>query len=480
MVTKAERATYDVVSVGFGPAGVALAAAVADAEEDSNLHVSDLYLERATNAAWQSEMLMHGTRIQHHYLRDFATPRNPRSRFTFPNYLKEAGRLFPFGLYARDTSSVSRIEWSDYVEWTAREVGRDVRYGHEVTAIHPVEVDGQIAGLNVLARQLETGALISFRTKNIVMSVGWRPHIPSMFAGVLGPWVFHAHEFTTRIDKIKQNRRATFAVIGSGQDAAEVLWYLINTFPSAQIYSLSRNSGFRQYELGHFSNEIYFPEEIDYVYSLKRAARDAVFAEVKHTNYSSIGADLSQMLYQRIYEERVLGNHRIQFLRRVRVKKMTQGGHGPYRLDLEDVHRGDLSTITVDVVVLCTGFHEERVPAVLAPLASYIVCEEGDPLITRDYEIVTRPNVGVGIYINGAEWRFGINNATSFSTMAIKAADILQSLRGRLDQEEMGRDRRGRAGENCLGLGEPGDALVKRLRQRRGNEEGSLSERRKV
>src|SRR5262249_24350136 len=92
----------DLVGIGFGPAGIALAAALADEREAQpaaqEWPYTARFFEARADSSWQSGLLLPGTDISHHFLRDLAMPRDPRSRFTFANYLKQRGRLFDFGL----------------------------------------------------------------------------------------------------------------------------------------------------------------------------------------------------------------------------------------------------------------------------------------------------------------------------------------------------------------------------------------------
>lgn len=82
--------SYDVVGIGFGPANLALAIAL----EEAGFAGSCLFLERRPSPQWQPEMLLPRSDIQNHPCRDLVTPRNPRSRYTFMNFLFENGRLF--------------------------------------------------------------------------------------------------------------------------------------------------------------------------------------------------------------------------------------------------------------------------------------------------------------------------------------------------------------------------------------------------
>ncbi|MDQ3824063.1 MAG: SidA/IucD/PvdA family monooxygenase [Actinomycetota bacterium] len=423
-----DRGVRDLVCVGFGPAGIALAAAIDDAQErgDPAGDLESLFLDRARDSAWQPNMLLPGTDIQHHFLRDFATPRDPRSRFTFANYLKENGRLFPFCLFG---SRVSRVEWSDYVQWVARRVRVPVAYRHEVTAVEPVSENGSVTTLRVAVRDVDRDLATQVLTRNVVVATGYVPHVPRELRGSLGPTVFHSHDFLARISRFRPEESPSFAVVGAGQNAGEILLYLIDRFPDSAIHSVVRNSGFRLYDLGHFSNQVYFPEETDYVYGLSKDERARVFEETRLTNYSSIDADVSEALYLRAYEERLLGRDRIHMLRRTGVTGI-RPAEGRHRLLLEDVHTHRAATVDVDAVVLCTGFTEPRCPRLVSPLLPYLRTDaDGDLEISRYYRVAAKPRFRAGIYLNGiTEWVHGISNATSFSMMALKAQEILDDV----------------------------------------------------
>ena len=81
---------YDVIGIGFGPANIALAAAL----EERQAGFKIAFLEQMKAPAWQPAMLLSGSDIQNNPLRDLVTPRNPRSRYSFTNFLHEHGRLF--------------------------------------------------------------------------------------------------------------------------------------------------------------------------------------------------------------------------------------------------------------------------------------------------------------------------------------------------------------------------------------------------
>jgi L-ornithine N5-oxygenase len=119
--------TYDVVGVGFGPANLALAIAVAEynAQPDTT-PVRSLFLERQKQFGWHRGMLIDDATMQVSFLKDLVTMRNPTSDFSFLSYLHHADRLVDF--INQKSLFPLRIEFHDYLEWAAARFSDEVRY----------------------------------------------------------------------------------------------------------------------------------------------------------------------------------------------------------------------------------------------------------------------------------------------------------------------------------------------------------------
>ena len=422
----------DLLGVGFGPANIAIAAAIADAREAGSGPtgaVRALFVDQAQDATWQPDLLFPGTDIQHHYLRDLATPRNPRSRFTFTNYLWEHGRLHAFGLQG---GAPGRVEWSDYVRWVAGEVGQPVAYRHRVDAIEPVREPGsdRVATWRVRGAALPDGAPVEWLARNVVLATGQVPSVPDVLRPHLGERAFHSNEFLSRLRAIEGRPGQRFAVVGGGQTAAEIVLYLLGAFPDAHITALTRGPGFRLCDLGPFTNELYDPDGGEYFYRLTPEARAHVAREIRYSNYACIDADVAFGLYRRMYEDGILGRQRVRLLRWVEVTGAT-GRPDALALQLREVNTRERLEVAADHVVVCTGLREETLPGLLAPLDSWLERDRqhGGLDIRQDYRVRTAPSVTAGIYLNGlTEWRHGLSNSTTFSLMALKAAVILDDL----------------------------------------------------
>jgi L-ornithine N5-oxygenase len=72
-----------------------------------------LFMERQSQFAWHAGMQLPGAKMQISSLKDLATPSEPRSRFTFLNYLFEKGRLNQF--INLGTLLPTRAEYEDYL-----------------------------------------------------------------------------------------------------------------------------------------------------------------------------------------------------------------------------------------------------------------------------------------------------------------------------------------------------------------------------
>lgn len=419
---KEDARDLDVAVIGFGPAGISLACAVSDwTEAHGQPPVGPiLFLEKAPATTWHGDFILRDTDINHHVFRDLATPRNPRSRFSFANYLHTHGRLYPFGLLGRPPS---RPEWSDYVSWVASQLSDYVSYGDEVSAISPVVEDGEVTGFKVQA------AKATYQARRIVLSSGSYPNVPEPFCHHLGPRVLHTSSYLSRIRDFGDDLPKRWLVVGSGQSAGEAVGDLLTRRSDVEIHSLHRSIGFRIGQLGQFPNRAFFPEMVDYFHKLSAKDRREFLAEVRATNYAGIDVDQSQALYSLMYEDQIEGRHRVTMHTFTAVDAITETDHD-YTVRLKDVFTGETSTLSVDAIVVGTGYEQPLVPPLIAELLPWLqLGEDGGIDVSRDYRIALNARPGVEVYANGlSERAHGISDAQSFSLVAVRAERILSTL----------------------------------------------------
>ena len=231
---------HDIVGIGFGPSNLALAIVL----EEQGYSGSVVFLEKAARLGWYPGMMPPGSDIRNNPLRDLVTPRNPRSRYSFVNYLHETGRLFEF--LNLPAHYPLRKDYAAYAAWAARQFDRLVRYEHAVTGLGvETAADGEpIWRVRIAGRPDILG-------RSLVVGPGRTPRIPEVFAPHLGEQVFHLVDYLPRLEARDEPR--SLAVIGSSQSAVELLLDLSSRYPRARTLAIHRTFGFRLKDTNPFS-----------------------------------------------------------------------------------------------------------------------------------------------------------------------------------------------------------------------------------
>lgn len=93
---------------------------------------------------------------------------------------------------------------------------------------------------------------------------------------------FHSSTFLSRLRNQYGDRNFPyrFVVVGSGQSGAEILYYLANHYPNAQVSATMRGFGYRPMDDSSFINEIFFPQGVDSFYALSAVDRNEFFEKL--------------------------------------------------------------------------------------------------------------------------------------------------------------------------------------------------------
>ena len=222
--TDGQQHIYDLICVGFGPASLAIGVAL----HDKRIPAQVLYLERQLEFRWHGGMLLPDVRMQISFLKDLATLRDPRSHFTFLNYLKSKNRLVAFANLS--TFLPLREEYNDYLSWCAAHFDQYVRYGQETLEISPHSCyKRRVESWDVVSRNIETGQRSTFRARHVVIAVGGRPKIPAALSDLTSA-VVHSSSYSSTIPKLLVDKGSEHyvAIVGGGQSAAEIFGDLQN------------------------------------------------------------------------------------------------------------------------------------------------------------------------------------------------------------------------------------------------------------
>jgi len=232
---------YDLVCIGFGPASLAIAIALHDQKTQARV----LFLERQQEFAWHAGMILPGSRMQISFIKDLATLRNPRSEFTFLNYLHEKNRLVTFTNLG--TFLPLREEYNDYMAWCASHFEGCVRYGQDAVSVAPIG-EKPIQNWAVRSRDVKKGQEKRLTARHVVIAVGGEPNIPKAFPqNPLSPRVVHSSGYSSTVPKLlnDKNKAYKIAIVGGGQSAAEIFNDMHSRYPNSKTSLIIKGSALR-------------------------------------------------------------------------------------------------------------------------------------------------------------------------------------------------------------------------------------------
>ena len=422
----------DCIGIGFGPANIALAIIM----EEQQYGGRTLFLERNIGPSWQPGMLLSGADIQHNPLRDFVTPRNPRSRFGFLSYLHAVGRLFDF--LNLDQPYPPRAEYAGYVRWVAEHFDHLVNYNEAVERMTLCHVDGEDL------YRIDTSCKRSWLTRSVVFAPGRSPLIPPVFQAALGDRVVHASNYLFGLKQAEQiGALKSFAVIGASQSAVEIALDLSTRYPGADIHLIWRGQGIKLKDTSPFTEEIYFPEFVDYYHAADEDAQRRISADLWRSNYGAADHDVISDLYLRLYEQKVTGQQSLQTHPFHEVIEVGDAGSETIALTLAERHTGTRMKLSPQFVILASGYLNfgsgpEREPfhPLLTEIAPFAQRRgDGSLHIARDFRVMSEnpDRILPPLIISGlCESTHGFGDAGSFSLLSIRAGTIFETLQSRL------------------------------------------------
>jgi L-ornithine N5-monooxygenase len=416
-----DRDVLGVVGVGFGPSNLGLAIAIEEHNEtcDGDQVITAEFVETKSEFGWHTGMLIPGTTMQISFLKDLASQRNVRSRYTFLNYLTERGRLNEF--INHQTFFPTRLEFHDYLEWAATRVDAKVHYGTRAVAVRD---EG-----DCLAVDLGGAADGTLRARAVVLAGGLRPQLPGGVTET--PRQFHNHEVLDKLKKLPSVTHRRFVVVGAGQSAAEVTDYLHTTFRDAEVHGVFAKYGYSPADDSPYANRVFDPAAVDDFYTAEPTVRQRLLDYHRATNYSCVDLPLIEELYAREYAERVAGDRRLFFHGASGVLSATEDDAG-VRVAVEHHPTKSIETLDCDAVVYATGFAPMSLPDILGDLCDPKVFAADGPEVERDYRLRTSRQVAGAIYLQGGtEHTHGLSSSL-ISNIAVRCGEIVESIASEL------------------------------------------------
>jgi len=377
-------------------------------------------------------MLIENSDVQNHPLRDLVTPRNPRSRYSFVNYLFENGRLFEY--LNLGMTFPYRIEYALYISWAASQFDHLVSYNTPVTRIEMITDEQQRGkGYRLMTEKGE------YTARSIIVGTGRTSFIPKLFQNIISPSLCHISGYLESMNAVlSANPRAHIAVVGSSQSAVEVILHLSDHYPDAQITGIMRSFGYRLKDTSPFTGEVYFPEFVDLFYNAAPHEKNRLAKDLYYTNYSSVDGDVLDRLYRKIYMQKITKSRTIHLHRAADILEVTAGDR-EITLQIRKMEANEVLKERFDLVVLATGFknigsneNEEPYPAILQHLLTYLERDQNGCIkVGYNYgmKMNNKTNADANCFLNGlCESTHGMGDAGSFSLLSLRAKIIVETL----------------------------------------------------
>ncbi|GAA3128730.1 lysine N(6)-hydroxylase/L-ornithine N(5)-oxygenase family protein [Streptomyces echinatus] len=409
-----ESVVHDVVGVGFGPANLSLAVALTEHADD----LTYLFLDRAPSMRWHGGMLLPGAKMQVAFLKDLATFRNPVSRFSFVAYLHHTGRLAQF-VNNRDFFTTRR-DFHAYLDWAEAGLADQVRRGVTVTGIEPTG-NGDV--MRVLTGEPPGAAAVYAR--NVVISTGLVPRMPPGIAE--DQYVWHSSRFLDNYRAARGPLRRV-GVAGAGQSAAELVRYLYDELPDAEVFAFVPSYGYSVADSTPFANRVFDPKAMDDFYFAPAQTKSAIWQYHKNTNYSVADDALIRDLHQRAYDDETSGRNRLHFRTMTRVESAKRVADDT-RVTVYSMVSDSSYDLDLDVLVCATGYDPMDPSKLLGGMdGCFARDEEGRYRVSRDHRLVTASDLTCGVYLQGGtEHTHGLSSSL-LSNIAIRSGEIADSV----------------------------------------------------
>lgn len=387
---------HDLVGIGVGPFNLGLACLA------EPLGLDAVFLDRADDFRWHHGMMLEGSTIQVPFLADLVTMADPTSRFSFLNWLKQTGRLYPF--YIREDVYPLRAEYDAYCRWASEQLS-SLRWGREVVAVeHEASDDTYI----VRTLRTDSGVLETSRARHVVLGVGTQPAIPQALQNLAGP-VLHSADYLSQRDRLRA--AASVTVVGSGQSAAEIYLDLLQGIREGgyRLDWITRSPRFFPMEYTKLTLEMTSPEYTDHFHSLPPGMREHLGREQRGL-YKGISGDLVNEIYDTLYRLSASGPVPTTLLTDTAVEH-AEWGAGRFRLRLHHAQLDQRYERETHALVLATGYSAQT-PALLDPIRDLL-----------DFDAVGRLDVARDYSVDGGRGRVFIQNGEEH-THGLTAPDL--------------------------------------------------------
>jgi len=397
---------YNIIGIGIGPFNLGLAALLHPVKD-----VNAVFFDQADGFDWHPGLMLNTATLQTPFMgTDLVTMADPTSWFSFLNFLKQTGRLYPF--FIRENFYMLRKEYNLYCQWALEQLP-SCRFSHKVT-----NLSYQDGLYEVTVQHTKTGQTTTWHAEKLVLGTGTQPYTPAFANKEVLPGVIHTSGYLPAKADLLEKGNVT--IIGSGQSAAEIFYDLLpETKQGLQLNWFTRADRFFPMEYSKLTLELTSPEYVDYFYNMPPERRKKMLA-AQNTLYKGINYDLINEIFDTLYEMSVGGQQlNVQLQTCSELTSIAPGESDlAYTLHFNQVQQQRPFTLDTNSVVLATGYKYNE-PPILKGIAdrirrtpeqlmdahrNYTVDVNNNEIFVQNAELLTHgfvtPDLGMGAYRN--------------------------------------------------------------------------------
>ncbi|UOQ44706.1 SidA/IucD/PvdA family monooxygenase [Halobacillus salinarum] len=370
---------HDVIGIGIGPYNLGMAALLDQTDE-----VSGIFFEKTPEFNWHPGMLIEKMDLQVPFLADLTTFADPKSPYTFMNYLYEHNRMFPFFFHKH--FKVPRQEYNHYMQWVARQID-GLYFGYTVVDVKD-HSNAEEPHYEVMVEETATGTLSAYKAKHVVLGTGSEPVILEGMDGLPNEDVVHTSRYVFEKEQLLKAKDVT--VVGSGQSALEVFLDLLEEQERTdmKLTLLTRSGGLFQLDQAKFAQEFFTPDYVDYFHGLSFEQRNKALDTLGPLR-NGIDPETLSRLYTNLYHKTAANQDSNVLIQPMTEVKGIEGTEDGYNLLCTQWQEERSYSYPTGKVVLATGYKPHLPKWFIDRYKEKIEWEdEKSYRVTRDYQLV--------------------------------------------------------------------------------------------
>ncbi|SEN67705.1 lysine N6-hydroxylase [Amphibacillus marinus] len=408
---------YDIIGIGIGPYNLGLAALI---DEQTELHA--LFFEQNDYLTWHPGMLINGTDLQVSFLADLTTFANPKSKYTYLNYLHTKNRLYPFFFYHQ--FEIPRQEYDAYLSWVAKQLS-SCQFGHQVTN---VEFVNDLYRIEVKDNESKTR---HFLTRNIVMGTGAKPNTVLDLSAFPSHDVHHSSQYLYhKEDTIKANN---ITIIGSGQSAAEIFLDLFKNQDDChyQLSWFTRSPGHVQLDHSKLGQEIFSPDYVKYFHQLDYSTRTKALEQLAPLR-NGVQKDTLHQIYHELYHRSINEPNLAVHIQPLTSLEAIESKNGHYLLNMQQWQQGKSFSWKTNKIILATGYKPNIPEWFNQKIAPLMVYEDQNRFkVSEDHQLIFKDGSNSRFYTHtNLEHSHG-SSATNLGLAVDRNIQIINSIMGK-------------------------------------------------